>query len=43
MLILEGNKEFEIMNENYLFEGMGLSSFNMNDIEELIGKSNLLS
>lgn len=43
MLILEGNKEFEIMNENYLFEGMGLSNFEMNDIDQLIGQSNLLS
>jgi hypothetical protein len=33
MLILEGNKKFEIMNENYLFEGMGLSKFDMNDID----------
>jgi hypothetical protein len=33
MLILEGNKKYEIMNENYLFEGMGLTSFNMDDID----------
>lgn len=38
-LILEGNKPFEIMNENYLFEGMGISKFDSFDIDEYIGKT----
>jgi hypothetical protein len=32
-LLFEGDKSFEIMNENYLFEGMGLSRFDSNDID----------
>lgn len=35
--MLEGNKPFEIMNENYLFQGMGLCDLNQNDIDRYFG------
>jgi hypothetical protein len=42
-LLFEGDKSFEIMNENYLFEGMGLSRFDSNDIDEFIGRAPFLN
>lgn len=42
-MLFEGDKSFEIMNENYLFEGMGLSRFDSNDIDEFIGRAPCLN
>ena len=43
ILLLEGDKPFEIMNENYLFEGMGLSRFDAFDIDQFIGQAPCLN
>jgi hypothetical protein len=39
-LVLEGNKPFEIMNENYLFQGMGLCELNQKDINHYLKANN---
>jgi hypothetical protein len=38
--VLEGNKPFEIMNENYLFQGMGLCELNQKDINHYLKANN---
>ena len=38
--MLEGNKPFEIMNENYLFQGMGLCELNQKDVDHYFRSSN---